>query len=1368
MCMIAQKQTPRIPVATIYNGGHSVQLMDMNSEAVFIRWSTNTGSIYRYELSDLVLGIASSSKSYQTAQYGQVAVSAFAVSETHIYAHETSGTDQLWVQPLSSSGSTGTVAAYTINGINSYRMRVFGDKLCALRTSGPDTLWVWDIDSEDGSLSNAHQLTSSDLGSDSIAWGSGELTGAFEFSSTRIAVGAPNDDTQGTNHGSVYLFNPDNLNEEHTKLYAPAEYASPNLQFGHSIALTDTRLIVGALDSSSMSTTPNSNGLIFIYDSTNLVLPPLVIEAPDEGITNFGRSMHEESNRLLVRSASEVGIYVYDLVNMDQDPINLIEPTNSSASGTFGARMAISPAATVTQSITDTIIPSAGMGNSVNFLESQRQKLRADLEANLAAIESNDADIAAVAADVATNTANIATNAAAIVAVDADRTAFEASVNAERQTHRDAVQADIDQVNADRTAFENTVNTSQSQFIADHDSDYTTFTSDVESAFAITNELQDEIRGRMGTGHVALPQESTSITYDREVPDQYYVVRRGDNESYVYDSSNWSSTGQNVGVGTRIEFPDEYTTDSATSQMIVTRDYAIFLVNKANAAPEHSFLVYDLATINVSSTPIAVVDCGVFDRNLEYDGDTKLMVTKYQNNSHDDHGGIRVYDIPSLAAGNAIYVESMVDDLPSSLNIGTQDGPNVEVRYGNLADWNSTHIFVSQHASSPLQKRVIVYNKTDLSFVTTLSDSVYNGTNFGGVAIRASDTMIAVTTRSGDYHWTNAEGKMAVFDATDLNKPPVIITDRNLMYHYSAQSVDNHYSYYFNSQKVVAVHDDYLFLANQASSRNGVNGALFIVPKDIALQGDSAIPSNYTNTAELIRWTHSTWGYYDRPGDARYPGQMHITDDLLVINSYQYRQHSFNTTGITMIHDINDLTLAPVKVEEIDDGTTFAYSIASPRATLTESYTETFNPNDSLTSAVNYLNAKKEELLTAVGALTGSSSFVEDVQAIEDNIDFKLAAQDQRFDSDKAEQVAIYAQANLDQSAVYAAANAEQASIYDSANAAHVAYFEQYTDGETAAREASDTTLQTNIDTEESSRIAGDSDLQSQIDAILGASPDHLDTMVEIVSAFENADSDISNLLSTNAINNAVNATAISALESSVEAIASATEVDLDAKVPFVFVKKPEANTVLAYNGNNLNLSPIELTPNRESGETVDADMGYGAEVAVSSTKVVVAASNGEFFVYDASDLFAAPTIVNSGVTSGDFGSSVVMTEDVIAISSVSDGSYGTVKLYDASSYALLSTLEPSSGLAGMGYGQSMAIRGTTLVVSSPKHQATGYRVGSLYIYDITNPSSTSLVATLSSPDKYAGLIGGSLTINDRWIASTLSDRAVIWDRLNL
>ena len=1397
---------PSTAVASIV-GSAGVHSMDANSDALYVRWSGGAHYLLLgYKWADLVVGITQPYISFN-AGYGET-IQAFTVSETHAYAFETHGTQSIHVWDLATATSTwesGYVGNISVNNfsIGEYDLRVFGDKLVVMNMSGEDKVYVYQI-AANGIPSSPQILEPADLYSDNIAWGQGERYGAIDHTSTLIAIGAYQDDTANTgsdqNAGSVYLFNPDNLSEPHTKLYPPSEYDKDHFNFGYAVAATDTRLIVSALDSGNLNREEgnDSNGIVFIYDATNVGLPPLVIHPPSTGISNWGHQLFEESNRLFVSSSDGDAIYVYDLTNMDQDPVQLIMPSIQQASGTFGKHMMLSPAATVSQTITDTIIPAQGIGNSVNYLESQRQKLRADLDANLAAIQTNTSDITSIAADVATNTANIATNAAAIVAVDADRTAFEASVNAERQAHRDAVQADIDQVNADRTAFEDTVNASQAQFIADHDSDYQQFTGLVSGSFAETNALQEEIRGQMGTGHIALPQETTSITYTKDVDGQYYTLVIGDNEFFVYTSTEYvENQSVQTGLGTRVVLPSTYSSRPYGS--FLTRDHAIVLAMKSGnpGGRDIYFLVYELATIDSSSLPIAEVHADLRDLSdhgsVVYDGGSKVLIANKNNDS--EVGSIRIYDVPSLVAGSAIFIETTSEDLPNGVNypaIGSSD-------YGNFAyrvDWNSTHVFVGHTDGID---EIFVYDRTDLSYVTTLQDTLHGGGTIGST-FAVSDTMIVAVQKQGEYWAHQNNGRLIVWDAQNLNAAAMYYGDWSIARAGVYERDGNSY-YLYNGDRKLAVSDDWLVFGNTYEVVMVSREALFNndFPNDNFNQSwmpndFNAVQAQFTGqvyagwdfheSRSVFMFSPAAWGGITNRENWDYPFEISIQNNCLVVTSQSMRMSdgTSDTTGTVYIHDLNNfsdlynkvegVTLQrPIMIEEQNWNNGSKQVAVSPKDTVNVSVTETFNPNDSLTAAVNYLNAKKEELKDAVEAVAGTSTIVQDIQNIEANIDFKLQAQDQRFDSDKAEQIAIYDLANQDQAALYAAANAEQASIYDSANAAHVAYFEQYTTQETAAREASDATLQTNIDTEESARIAGDSDLQSQINTILGASPDHLDTMVEIVSAFENADSDLTNLISTNATNNAVNATAISALESSVEAIAAATEVDLDAKVPFVFVKKPEANTVLAYNGNNLNLAPIELTPNRESGETVDADMGYGVDVAVSSTKVVVAASNGEFFVYDATDLFAAPTIVNSGVTSGDFGSSVVMTEDVIAISSVSDGSYGTVKLYDASSYALLSTIEPSVGSAGMGYGHSMAIRGTTLVVSSPKQQMVMGDVdsiGFLYVYDITNASSSSLVATLRGPNGDVGIIGGSVTMNDRWIATSLGDKAVVWDRLNL
>jgi hypothetical protein len=73
---------------------------------------------------------------------------------------------------------------------------------------------------------------------------------------------------------------------------------------------------------------------------------------------------------------------------------------------------------------------------------------------------------------------------------------------------------------------------------------------------------------------------------------------------------------------------------------------------------------------------------------------------------------------------------------------------------------------------------------------------------------------------------------------------------------------------------------------------------------------------------------------------------------------------------------------------------------------------------------------------------------------------------------------------------------------------------------EGTARTTADNTLQSNIDT-----------VSGRVDAILNGSSDSLDTIVEVVAAFENADSDLQTLISSNAGSHTANAAAITAEE---------------------------------------------------------------------------------------------------------------------------------------------------------------------------------------------------------------------------------------------
>lgn len=423
--------------------------------------------------------------------------------------------------------------------------------------------------------------------------------------------------------------------------------------------------------------------------------------------------------------------------------------------------------------------------------------------------------------------------------------------------------------------------------------------------------------------------------------------------------------------------------------------------------------------------------------------------------------------------------------------------------------------------------------------MTTLQDSIYDG---GVVASNfvVSNTMIAAVQNYGSYYVHDNYGRLMVWDASNLNAAPFYRTDNSMMYSSVYRRYSNAY-YLYNSDRKLAVSDDWLvfgsteevvmvtkddlFNNNFPSSGNNyswIPGSFGWI--EAQFKGGELSGYNFSNV-RVYQFAPNAWGGISNIDGWDYPSSIQIQNDKLIITSRNMKMSGGTSedTGTIYIHDLNNFTdlvngvegvslQHPVMIEETGFGYGNKLPAVSATGTVTLSVTETFNPNDDLTAAVNYLNAKKEELLTAVEAVTGSSTIVQDLQTVEANIDFKLLAQDQRYDSDKAEQIALYDSANAEQTAIYAAANAEQSSIYDSANAAHVAYFEQYTSGETLSRQNADNNLQTQI-TSNDGDIAS---LQSQIDTIVGTSPETLDTLQELVSAYENADHDLQTLISGN------------------------------------------------------------------------------------------------------------------------------------------------------------------------------------------------------------------------------------------------------------
>ena len=160
--------------------------------------------------------------------------------------------------------------------------------------------------------------------------GQGDTFGySVAVNNNKVAVGAPSDSDDGTNSGSVYIFNADGTN----RVKVTASDAAANDYFGHSVAIDGNYLIVGAYGDAS------SKGAVYRFDldGTN----ELKIVASD-GVAGdqFGHSIAIGNSKIVVGApydddtASATGsVYVFDLDGTNQVKINHTTPAENDRFG---------------------------------------------------------------------------------------------------------------------------------------------------------------------------------------------------------------------------------------------------------------------------------------------------------------------------------------------------------------------------------------------------------------------------------------------------------------------------------------------------------------------------------------------------------------------------------------------------------------------------------------------------------------------------------------------------------------------------------------------------------------------------------------------------------------------------------------------------------------------------------------------------------------------------------------------------------------------------------------------------------------------------------------------------------------------------
>jgi|TARA_B100001094_G_scaffold178442_1_gene172502 tricorn protease-like protein len=157
-------------------------------------------------------------------------------------------------------------------------------------------------------------------------------------SSSRIVVGAPFEDTTASNAGSAYIF--DINGKQFRKIQA--NDAAANDYFGSAVAVSDTRIVVGAYGE---DTTASDAGSAYIFDIYGNQLAK--IQANDaEASDNFGTAVAVSDSRIVVGAryedagASQAGAaYIFDIHG---NQLAKITASDAEASDNFGYAVACS------------------------------------------------------------------------------------------------------------------------------------------------------------------------------------------------------------------------------------------------------------------------------------------------------------------------------------------------------------------------------------------------------------------------------------------------------------------------------------------------------------------------------------------------------------------------------------------------------------------------------------------------------------------------------------------------------------------------------------------------------------------------------------------------------------------------------------------------------------------------------------------------------------------------------------------------------------------------------------------------------------------------------------------------------------------
>ena len=211
------------------------------------------------------------------------------------------------------------------------------------------------------------------------------------------------------------------------------------------------------------------------------------------------------------------------------------------------------------------------------------------------------------------------------------------------------------------------------------------------------------------------------------------------------------------------------------------------------------------------------------------------------------------------------------------------------------------------------------------------------------------------------------------------------------------------------------------------------------------------------------------------------------------------------------------------------------------------------------------------------------------------------------------------------------------------------------------------------------------------------------------------------------------------------------------------------------YDLTDLNAAPVDITP-----AGVDDNTRLGSAMNVSGGYLLVGHEQGHgwgrILVYDASDLTAAPTTIDNPENLGIIGRPTdgfgVSTNGKLIIGNTTADSVGGVAsggrfyVYDVTNLSAAPTIMSVPDAEQSDYSGKVFVDGTTLVVASPYDDENGENSGSMYVYDTTDLSAapTKITPSEGSATDYfsqsvgfasvsvaTNVVGGSIDTTNRW-----------------